>query len=432
MAAVAPGEFGVMSFDGVLAALSTVVGPETASQALFLIELDDPLDIRAQLGPQASSALVSSMAADFKRELGERATVLRLGDESCCVLINAVRNDGHARLAAEKLARTADSTMSARGMVAKPKLGVGIALYPRDAAGAEELLRKAKLASSAARKRSVRILVYDDDCADEVEQSATLGAAFAEALESGSLAMCYQPKVWIESGQVSGVESLMRWRRDGKAVASPDVFIPLAEKAGLIHDVTWYGLSNSLRTSAEFGGLHVAVNITPAMLHHDEFVAMIETAVRSWKVAAGVLTLELTEGALISDFEKAHARLMRVRELGVRISIDDFGTGYSSLSYFKKIPADELKIDKSFVLGMLKDEADQRLVGAIITLSKQFNLEVVAEGVEDQETLVALSRMGCDHAQGYFFSPALPSEQLRTWLATHAAQTIGGQRLHAV
>jgi EAL domain-containing protein (putative c-di-GMP-specific phosphodiesterase class I) len=170
-------------------------------------------------------------------------------------------------------------------------------------------------------------------------------------------------------------------------------------------------------------GLRVAVNITPGMLHHHDFVEMVRSAVSTWSVKSGGLTLEITEGALIADFDQAAARLARVREFGVRISIDDFGTGYSSLSYFKKIPADELKIDKSFVMRMLTDEADQRLVETIITIARQFKLDVVAEGVENQSTLEVLARMGCDYAQGYLFAPALNAEQLGVWLRRNAGDS---------
>jgi len=212
----------------------------------------------------------------------------------------------------------------------------------------------------------------------------------------------------------------MRWIRDGQPVATPDVFVPLAEEAGLIQDMTWYALSNSLQQAAARKGLGVAVNITPGMLHHRDFVEMIRSAVSTWSVKSGGLTLEITEGALIVDFEQATARLARLREFDVRISIDDFGTGYSSLSYFKKIPADELKIDKSFVMGMRSDEADQRLVETIISLAHQFRLDVVAEGVEDQPTMDLLARMGCDYAQGYLIAPALDAEQLEIWLRGHS------------
>jgi EAL domain-containing protein (putative c-di-GMP-specific phosphodiesterase class I) len=209
------------------------------------------------------------------------------------------------------------------------------------------------------------------------------------------------------------------WRA-GPPGPTPDVFVPLAEEAGLIQDMTWYALSNSLQQAAARKGLGVAVNITPGMLHHRDFVEMIRSAVSTWSVKSGGLTLEITEGALIVDFEQATARLARLREFDVRISIDDFGTGYSSLSYFKKIPADELKIDKSFVMGMRSDEADQRLVETIISLAHQFRLDVVAEGVEDQPTMDLLARMGCDYAQGYLIAPALDAEQLEIWLRGHS------------
>jgi EAL domain-containing protein (putative c-di-GMP-specific phosphodiesterase class I) len=224
----------------------------------------------------------------------------------------------------------------------------------------------------------------------------------------------------IADSRPVGVESLMRWMRKGIPVATPEVFIPLAEEAGLIQDTTWYVLSNSLQQAAASNGLRIAVNITPGMLHHRDFVEMIRSAVSTWSVKSGGLTLEITEGALIVDFEQATARLAQLRELGVRISIDDFGTGYSSLSYFKKIPADELKIDKSFVMRMLADEADQKLVETIITLARQFRLDVVAEGVENQATLDMLARMGCDFAQGFLFAPALNAEQLAVWLRANS------------
>lgn len=422
MNAIALAEVPVLSYERLLGALTERLARAQGSQALLLVGLDDALDIQAQLGFQASNAFVASLAAGFSLALGERGAVLRLGDACCCVLIGTIRNRGHAMLAADKLARAADSTIGASELTIKPRFNIGIALYPRDASGSEGLLRKAQLALAAARKRSERILVYDADCADQVAQCAQLGVAFADALEIGALEVFYQPQVRISDGRVSGVEALMRWLQDGHPVASPDVFIPLAEQVGLIHDTTWYAISNSLRTSVSLGNLHVAVNITPGMLHHREFVEMIDTAIRSWNVAHGVLTLELTEGALVADFDEATERLIRVRELGARVSIDDFGTGYSSLSYFKRIPADEIKIDKSFIVRMLKDKADQRLVQAIITLARQFELEVVAEGVEDRETLMALAAMGCDYAQGYLLAPALDEDRLRTWLGRQPSQ----------
>jgi diguanylate cyclase (GGDEF)-like protein len=409
-----------LSHREVLTALAGAIQRADGSLALLLIDIADLPTLQARLGFEVSAALLQRLSERFSLALRERGTVLRFGDARFCVLVRAIRNRGHAVLAAEKLVRAAEEAMTDAAVTIAPQINIGIALYPLQAADAESLLRKAQLAAAAVHKRAARLQVFDESCTEQVLTPWELGDAFAEALRSGELQVHYQPKLRIADGRAVGVEALMRWLRDGRPVATPDVFIPLAEEAGLIQDTTWYSLSNSLQLAAECDGLGVAVNITPGMLHHRDFVEMVRSAVSTWNVKSGGLTLEITEGALIVDFEQATARLARLRELGVRVSIDDFGTGYSSLSYFKKIPADELKIDKSFVMRMLSDEADQRLVETIITLARHFRLDVVAEGVEDQSTLDMLARMGCDYAQGHLFAPALNVEQFGIWLRGHS------------
>lgn len=410
-----------LSYRELLAALTDAIQRVEGSLALLLVDIADLPTLQARLGFDVSSALLQCLSERFGSALRERGTVLRFGDARFCVLVNSIRNRGHAVLAAEKLARAAEEAMADAAVAIAPDISIGIALYPLQAADAESLLRKAQLAAAAVQNRGARLQVFDETCTEQVLTPWELGDAFAEALRSGGLQVHYQPKLRIADRRVVGVEALMRWLRDGRPVATPDVFIPLAEEAGLIQDTTWYALSNSLQLAAACEGLSVAVNITPGMLHHRDFVEMIRSAMSTWSVKRGGLTLEVTEGALIVDFEQATARLARLREIGVRVSIDDFGTGYSSLSYFKKIPADELKIDKSFVMRMLADEADQRLVETIINLARQFRLDVVAEGVENQPTLAMLARMGCDYAQGYLFAPALNAEQLGVWLRGDAA-----------
>ena len=389
---------------------------DAGSFALLLINIADLPGLQARLGFQACAAFLQSLSDRFGLALDKRGTVLRFGDANFCVLVRAIRNGGHAVLAAEKLARVAEEAMSDAALTIAPELNIGISLWPLQATDGESLLRKAQLAAAAVRKRTARLQVFDDSCAEQVLTPWTLGNAFAEALRSGGLQVYYQPKLRIADRRAAGAEALMRWLRDGTPVATPDVFIPLAEEAGLIQETTWYALSNALQQAAACGDLPVAVNISPGMLHHHDFVEMVRTALSAWSVKSGGLTLEITEGALIVDFEQATARLAQLRELGVRISIDDFGTGYSSLSYFKKISADELKIYKSFVMRMLTEDADQRLVETIINLARHFRLDVVAEGVEDQPTLDMLARMGCDYAQGYLFAPALSTQQLGVWL----------------
>jgi EAL domain-containing protein (putative c-di-GMP-specific phosphodiesterase class I)/GGDEF domain-containing protein len=405
-----------LSHPQLLAALSTAISAANGSCALLLIDITDLPTLQARLGFEKSALLMDSMCAHFSQALGQRGTVFRFGDGRFCVLVSAIRNRGHAILAGEKLARAAEAAMNDAAVTISPDINIGIAVYPRQATDAEGLLRKAQLAAAAVCKRHSRMQVFDDSCASQVLRPWELGDAFARALRSGELQVYYQPKLRIADGRATGVEALMRWLRDGSPIATPDVFIPLAEETGLIQDATWFALSNSLQQAAAWPGLTVAVNITPGMLHHRDFVEMVLSAVSTWNVKNGGLTLEITEGALIADFAQATARLARLRDLGVHISIDDFGTGYSSLSYFKKIPADELKIDKSFVMRMLEDESDQRLVETIINLARQFGLEVVAEGVETQAALDMLARMGCTYAQGFLFAPALHKEQLQVWL----------------
>jgi predicted signal transduction protein with EAL and GGDEF domain len=404
------------SYRDVLGALSAAVQQPNASLALLLVNLVGVSKLQARLGFDTCALLLQALSDGLIEALRGRGLVIGLGDGSFCVIVNAIRNSGHAVLAGEKLARAADDAMTAAMVAVKPQLNIGISLFPSQAADPEKLLRLAQLAAAAAHHRTARVLLFDESCASDVLTPWKLGDAFAQALDAGELSVYYQPQVCMTSGRPVGVEALMRWLKNGKPVATPDVFIPLAEEAGLIYHATWYALSNSFRMAGECGELSVAVNITPGMLHHREFIDMVRTAVGTWGVRDKGMTLEITEGGLIADFVQAVQRLKMLREMGLRVSIDDFGTGYSSLSYFKKIPANELKVDKSFVMRMMEDPADQRLVETILGLARQFNLETVAEGVEDRATFDALANMGCTYAQGYLFAPALSAERLHEWL----------------
>ncbi len=408
-----------VSYEELLSAVESAARQASGVLAVLLANVADFPTLQTSLGFEGSAVLMDRIGAGFVAAIGGRGLIVRFGDGGLCVLVANLRNPGHATLAGEKLVRVADDVMNDTELAVKPQVHVGIALHAQHGRTPAELLRKAQLAAAAARKRAVRAVIFDEHCADQVIRPWALREAFADALDCGGLSMYYQPKIRIADGRPIGAEALMRWMHKGSVVATPDVFIPLAEEAGLIHNTTWYALSASLREASEWNvrDLGVAVNVTPGMLHHREFLDMVRSAMSTWGVRPGGLTLEVTEGAIIADFQQATSRLARLRDLGVRISIDDFGTGYSSLSYFKKIPAHELKVDKSFVMGLLLDPADRRLVETIIALAQQFDLEIVAEGVENQATLEALAALGCNYAQGYLYAPALPQEKFRAWLA---------------
>jgi len=343
----------------------------------------------------------------------------RLGDRKFVYVLSNLRNEGHALLAANKILRSGSEPISAGGQHANMRLSVGIAMYPGHARHPEALMQCAEIALLEAWKSSQPTVVYTTRKADELVAGWDLETQLASALENGDLVMNYQPKLSLPKLEFTGVEALMRWNRPESGNVPPEIFIDVAEMTGQIDPLTRFAFHRALRQLGEWpkslGSIGVAVNVTPSIVCNPELVDVIRNAAGLWSVDFSRLTVEVTENALMVDRERSHRVLTEIRELGARISIDDFGTGYSSLSYLKQIPADELKIDKSFVMNMLNDEADRKIVEQIIALGRSFGLEVVAEGVETAEVAARLAEMGCDYAQGFYYARPLPPQELPAW-----------------
>jgi EAL domain-containing protein (putative c-di-GMP-specific phosphodiesterase class I) len=322
-------------------------------------------------------------------------------------------------LAANKLLRAGAEPISAGGQHANVRLSVGIAMYPGHARHPEALMQCAEIALLEAWKTSQPSVVYTVGKADELVAGWDLETQLANALEHGDLVMNYQPKLSLPKLEIAGVEALMRWNRPESGNVPPEIFIDLAEMTGQIDPLTRFAFHHALRQLGEWpkslGSIGVAVNVTPSIICNPELVDVIRNAAGLWKIDFKRLTVEVTENALMVDRERSHRVLTEIRELGARISIDDFGTGYSSLSYLKQIPADEIKIDKSFVINMLNDEADRKIVEQIIALGRSFGLAVVAEGVENAEVAARLAAMGCDYAQGFHYARPLPPQEIPAW-----------------
>jgi len=228
-----------------------------------------------------------------------------------------------------------------------------------------------------------------------------------------------------------GAEALMVWPHRSRGMVSPSQFIPIAEKTGQIRPMTMWALNTALRHASNWnfpGRIAVSVNVPAEMVGRDDLPDMVENALHLWGDPRVQLVLEITERSLVTDPDRSFRILSRIRELGARISIDDFGTGYSCLAYFKHIPADELKIDRSFVQGMTTDPANADIAALIIDLAHRFGLSVVAEGVEDAETFEMLRQRGCDVVQGHLFAKAMRMETFSQWLqqatATPAAAVV--------
>ncbi len=344
----------------------------------------------------------------------------RLSDRKFAFVLSNLRNQGHAILAANKILRAGTEPIAAGGQQATIRLSVGIGMFPAHGRTPEALMQCSEIALLEAWKTSQPFMVYTARKAEELVAGWDLEAQLANALEHGDLILNYQPKVALPDLRVVGAEALMRWNRPESGNVPPDIFIDVAEMTGQIDPLTQFAFHRALRQLSEWPEslrrMCVAVNVTPSLVCNPELVDMIKSAAGLWAVDLSRLTVEVTENALMIDRERSHRVLTELRELGVRISIDDFGTGYSCLSYLKEIPADELKIDKSFVMNMLANKADRKIVEQTIGLAHSFDLAVVAEGVEDEKVSQELIAMGCDFAQGFHYARPLAPDKFVEWV----------------
>jgi EAL domain-containing protein (putative c-di-GMP-specific phosphodiesterase class I) len=260
--------------------------------------------------------------------------------------------------------------------------------------------------------------IYSADQDRHSAQRLALIGELRSAIEDHQLIVHYQPKVDFVRGQLVGVEALVRWQHPQRGIVGPDEFIPLAELTGLIRPLGTWVLGEALRQQhawLEVGlDITVAVNMSTQNLN-DPLPEQIGELLAHWRTPASRLRIEITESALMADPERAMGVLFRLREMGVRIAIDDFGTGYSSLTYLKRLPVDEIKIDRSFIKDMVADDDDTAIVRSTITLGHDLGLSVVAEGMEDRATWDLLAALGCDVAQGYFVARPMAPQELIAW-----------------
>ena len=276
------------------------------------------------------------------------------------------------------------------------------------------------MALEVAKDSDQDVVIYDENRVGGVAVTWELRDDLADAIREGELEVHYQPKINVQTYDVWGSEALVRWFSAKRGPMRPDQFIGVAEESGLIQPLTRFVLNSAMRClmmwQRDGHDIGVAVNLPASMLLDSSLVNMMESLLSIWDIEPGRLTLEVTESAIMADVDKCFATMSRLKELGARISIDDFGTGYSSFSYFKNIPADELKIDRAFVSGMVNDDADQHIVETIISLAHRFDMKVVAEGIEDRETIELLKKLRCDVGQGYYIAKPMPQEEYDAWL----------------
>ncbi len=387
---------------------------------LLVVDIAGFSRINAIHGFDAGDQILKELGSRLRQVARPQDYVARIGDDRFALVLVQVLNAGHMELAARKLFRLLELPFECGALRCKIVVTVGAALCPAHASQSDHLLRVAEQALADARANGLPYQVAPDRASDGgIPEHWDLELELGSALERGDIALHYQPKVNVADRRLVGAEALMRWTHRVRGSVSPDLFIPIAEQTGQIRSMTAWALNTSLRHARQWpgGGLSVAVNVPPQMIARHDLPELVENALNLWGGDDTRLVLEITERSLVADYRHSSAVLARIRDMGVRISVDDFGTGYSCLAYFRDIPADELKIDRSFIRGLLDDTASADITTLIIDLAHRFGMSVVGEGVENEATFQALARMGCDTVQGYHFSPALSADAFSRYVA---------------
>ena len=398
--------------------LSRLVDPNRR-QALLMLDLDRFKDVNDGLGHRAGDQLLAQLSVRLRDNLRGADALARLGgDEFAILLDDAGRDD--AFHTAVRLVRALAEPVTVEGTTLSIGASIGIALFPEDGTSLSQLMHKSDLAMYKAKTTQPGCHVYSPE--DDVDAASTLQAVqeLRTAIDTDQFVLHYQPKVDLESGEVHGVEALVRWEHPTRGLLYPSAFLSLVEKAGLMGRLTQLVLAKALDQMTEWRQvgqtLTVAVNISASSLSDSDLPDHVASMLAVRGLPAEALQLEITEEFVMGDRELARAILTRLHASGIRISVDDFGTGYSSLSYLRDLPIDEIKLDNSFVIPMNGDVRSAALVSSTITLAHSLGLRIVAEGVETAGTYTELSRMGCDEAQGHFMSRPVPGAELHRWL----------------
>lgn len=303
---------------------------------------------------------------------------------------------------------------------------LGFSVFPTDGEDPDELLRKSLIAAQVAEQAHLPYQIYSPHIDLYNESNLSLKGELANAIENAELKLFYQPKYLLDSGKIYGVEALIRWEHPDKGLLSPDHFISTAESTGLIQPLTLWVIQTAIKDAIELHKndceVNVAINISVRNLLNKDFYDEVHDLLSTLLLEPGFITFEVTESAVIEDMPQAISTLERLNSLGIRISLDDFGTGYSSLKYLKDLPINELKIDRSFIKDIASDRDDQVIVQTTLAIANALNLDVVAEGIENEESLNALTTMKCRAAQGFYFARPMSMHDLQVFLGESPQQ----------
>ncbi|WP_245601082.1 putative bifunctional diguanylate cyclase/phosphodiesterase [Marinobacterium jannaschii] len=395
-----------------------VMRREHSQAALFYMDLDDFKRINDSMGHEAGDQLLVEVALRLKNVLRGQDLVARLGGDEYAIMLLNIRSAEDAQRVANKILSSVSRPTNLCGHEVVTAMSIGIAMIPADGWDAAALMKSADLAMySAKRQGKNQVAFFDPGMQSQVVASLRVEEELRHALEHDELRLHYQPIVELPGRRPVMLEALLRWQVPGQPLRYPGEFIEVAEQNGLIVQVGYWVIHQAcmMLQQREKEGLEllpVAINVSPRQLQDPMFADCLAEILLDTGVSPALIELEITESVLMEQLDRALMLLNRLKGMGVGIAIDDFGTGYSSLAQLKELPVDTLKIDRSFVVGMMEDKRGQQIVEAIVAMAHTLGLSVIAEGIEEESQQIILQQYGCDLGQGYFYSKPKPVEHL--------------------
>jgi diguanylate cyclase (GGDEF)-like protein len=393
-----------------------------ATVALILIRISGLEIVNDRFGYPGGDKVLEDFVARLRGIAREQDRVFVVNGRTFALLVSNPLHEGHAVLAADRVARSAAEPVFIGTGRAVLKANIGIALLRNPGESAGELLRQSEHALAEARARDERHVLFTPALPGAAgPQTPYAWFDIEEALRAGEFELFYQPKVLLGHRRLVGAEALVRWQKPGVGYVPLAHFMPAIEQSQGVRPLLRFVLNSALRKAAEWSSrcpaFGVAVNLAAGNLEDPDLTELVEDALSVWGLPASQLTLELTESSLMQNPASSMLTMGHLQALGLRTSIDDFGTGYSSLAYLRDLPADELKVDRSFVSRIMAGARDRDIVASIVQLAHAVEMRVVAEGIEEEATLTALTDMGCDIGQGYYFDrPLSAGEFEERWI----------------
>ena len=402
---------------------------------ILLINLDKFKLVNDTLGHNIGSNLLKKAANRLRSILRKEDTIAHLGGDEFIIILNDIEYLEEI----EYIAQRSIALFKVPFMLIEKSIhstcSIGVSVFPEGGEDAETLFKNAEIAMYMSKEKGPNSYqFYTEVMKEKAGERLEKAENIREALARGEFTLHYQPKVRVETGEITGVEALVRWNHPRLGLVYPNYFISIAEETGLIKEIDQYVLKLACLqirewTNQGFEPINITVNISAALFNSSDFICNLDAILHSTGVDISYLSIEVTETATMEDMEYAYDIFDKLKKKGIKISLDDFGTGYSSLSYLKTFPIDALKIDKAFIDGITKDKRDESLIKAAITMAKPLNIKVISEGVETIEQLEFLNNVGCDEYQGYLFSEPMPIEAIEDLLIKNRGLKVSGENL---